>query len=361
MSIYLKIRKNFGTFKLNVEFEAKNEIMALLGASGCGKSITLKCIGGIIRPDEGLIVVDGVTLFDSRKKINISPQKRKVGLLFQNYALFPNMTVEENIRSVLALGEKTRIKERFHSLAEKFYISGLENHYPAQLSGGQQQRVAIARIMASDPTIIMLDEPLSALDSYLRWHLENELIDILADFDGTTLYVSHNRDEVYRICDRVCVINNGHSEGVRTRQELFEAPNTLASSLLSGCKNYSRATKLDEHRIRAEDWNVDLYCSAIVTDDIRYVGVRAHFVTICGQGEECTEFSREKNVIKGRVLRITEDVFSTIITLVPSETGSKHDFSRIRMELSKETARDIRLGEEIFTKIRPEDIMPLKK
>jgi len=183
MSVYVKIKKSFGNFVLDTEFEAENEILALLGASGSGKSMTLKCIAGIVKPDMGRIVVDGVTLFDSEKKINLSPQERHVGLLFQNYALFPNMTVEQNLCAVIkSCGRGKDTKEKLDTLLESFYLTGLENHYPVQLSGGQQQRVALARMMASDPKIIMLDEPLSALDSYLRWQVEKELTEILEKY-----------------------------------------------------------------------------------------------------------------------------------------------------------------------------------
>ena len=338
---------------MDVKFEAGNEIMALLGASGCGKSMTLKCIAGVVRPDEGIIVVDGVTLFDSKKGINLSPQKRRVGFLFQSYALFPNMTVRQNIMAVLKLGGRTDCEKRFESLTDRFYIRGLEDHHPSQLSGGQQQRVAIARIMASDPTIIMLDEPLSALDSYLRWQVENELIDILDEFKGTTLYVSHNRDEVYRICERVCVISDGKSEDVRTLGELFDSPDTLASCLLSGCKNYSKAQKTGERTLRALDWEADLSCSGEIDDSIKYVGIRAHFISV-------TDETSGENIIECRVIRVTEDVFSTILMLLPIKAKTSTDFSHIRVELQKHEVTSIKERDIIRIKIRPEDIMLLK-
>lgn len=355
MSIRVRLKKNFGSFALDVAFEAGDEIMALLGASGCGKSMTLGCIAGVVRPDEGEIVVDGETLFDSARKIDLPPQRRRVGLLFQNYALFPNMTVEENIRAVLTLDRKASdVGGRFRSLCEKFYIGGLENHYPAQLSGGQQQRVALARIMASDPRIVMLDEPLSALDSYLRWQLEGELARTLEEFPGTTLYVSHNRDEVYRLCEKVCVMSEGRNEVVRTVRELFERPDTLASSLLSGCKNYSRIEKRGDHLVHAVDWNADLTCAVEVLSDVRYAGIRAHYIGLCGEGEG-------ENVFTCRILRVTQDVFQTIAELRPEATTSNHDFSRIRMEMPKREAEGLRAGELVRVQIKPADIMLLRE
>ena len=355
MSIQVSIKKDFGSFVLDVNFEAENAVLALLGASGCGKSMTLKCIAGVVRPDEGRIVVNGVTFFDSKERIHLSPQKRRIGLLFQNYALFPNRTVEQNILPVLSLGNrKGNIGERFRALIRQFHIEGLENHYPAQLSGGQQQRVALARIMASDPTILMLDEPLSALDSYLRWQLEEELARMLTEFEGTTLYVSHNRDEVFRLCQNVCVMNGGRTERVRSLPELFESPDTLAAALLSGCKNYSRAERMDEHTVRALDWNRDFKCAAKLAENIAYIGVRSHHIRLCTEGD------KEGNYLSCKVLRITQDVFSTIVSVLPEKATPTRKFSCLRVEVPKPIGDTLRAGDSVTIQIKPDDILPLK-
>ncbi|MDF2632452.1 MAG: ABC-type sulfate/molybdate transport system, ATPase component, partial [Caproiciproducens sp.] len=178
MSISVDITKTLGNFRLNVKFEAQDEILALLGASGSGKSMTLKCIAGVEKPDAGRIVLGGRVLFDSEQKINLSPQKRKTGYLFQHYALFPNMTVEENIAAGICAPKREK-GEKIQEKIKAFYLNGLEKHYPSQISGGQQQRVALARILASEPEILMLDEPFSALDSYLRWQMEQEMSGVL--------------------------------------------------------------------------------------------------------------------------------------------------------------------------------------
>lgn len=356
MSVYVKIKKSFGNFVLDTEFEAENEILALLGSSGSGKSMTLKCIAGIVRPDMGRIVADGVTLFDSDKKIDLSPQERHVGLLFQNYALFPNMTVEQNLCAVIkTCGKGKYPKEKLDILLESYYLTGLEKHYPSQLSGGQQQRVALARMMASDPKIIMLDEPLSALDSYLRWQVEKELTEILGKYKGTTLYVSHNRDEVYRICRKVCVINEGHSEKVSSVDEFFNAPPTLASALLSGCKNYSKIKKLLNGTVYAIDWKTSLNCSAHVPDDAGYIGVRAHKILPLGDKDNCV------NKISCRVLEVRHDLFSVIVTVVPEDADPRKEFSQIRMELPSLEDDSLRPGDSMAINIPPEMIMPLRK
>ncbi|GHS94782.1 ABC transporter [Synergistales bacterium] len=363
MSVSVEIKKSFGDFALDVSFEAENEVVGLLGASGCGKSMTLKCIAGIVRPDSGRIVVDGVTLFDSNKRINLSPQKRRTGLLFQNYALFPNMTVGQNIMSVLRLQTKKNLKERLSSLLGKFYIQGLEDRYPSQLSGGQQQRAALARIMASRPSALMLDEPLSALDSYLRWQLEGELLQILDEFEGTTFYVSHNRDEVYRLCKSVCIMNQGRNESLRAIEDLFESPKTLSSSILSGCKNYSNAKRLSQNTVLATDWRVSLTCASEAHGDFDCIGVRSHNVLLCDE-----KAAGGDNVFPCRVIRVIQDVFSTIVNLQPlnAENGDG-DFSRIRAEFPKIPKQEgifeneFENGSVVLVKIRPEDIMLLKK
>ncbi len=182
MSLEVRIRKKFKGFFLDVDFVQEGGCMGILGASGCGKSMTLKCIAGIETPDEGRICLDGEILFDSKKKINKRPQDRNVGFLFQNYALFPTMTVEENI--ACGIRERKKRKEIVREQIGRFRLEGLEDHRPAQLSGGQQQRVALARMLAGSPRLILLDEPFSALDTFLRDQMHQEMKKIIRDFPG---------------------------------------------------------------------------------------------------------------------------------------------------------------------------------
>jgi molybdate transport system ATP-binding protein len=351
----VEIKKTFPSFSLDVAFEAGNETLALLGASGCGKSMTLKCIAGIVKPDSGRIVCDGRVLFDSARRVNLLPQQRELGLLFQNYALFPNMTVEENIRSGFRRCTKgNNTTAELSGLLEQFYLTDQRRHYPQQLSGGQQQRCALARIFAGKPGLIMLDEPLSALDSYLRWQLEQELLTVLEGFPGTAVYVSHNRDEVYRLCDTVCVINNGKSEQIAGVGELFASPATLSAALLSGCKNFSRAEKLSTDTVFAADWNCRLVCGA-VPDDICYIGVRAHHVVVYDTAANPAQ--SVQNTLRCRVKRVTRDLFSTIVTLVP-EGAPNTDFGVIRMETSDEVS--FSSGDILEIGIAGEDVLLLR-
>ena len=220
MSLEVNITKKLEGFTLRAEFTAGSTATALLGASGCGKSMTLRCIAGIVKPDAGRIVLDGRVLFDSEQHIDLPPQQRGVGLLFQNYALFPNMTVEQNILCGLkAEKDKAVRRERCAEMLRAMRLEALAKRCPAQLSGGQQQRTALARILVGRPRILMLDEPFSALDSYLREEVESEVGSLLAGFDGTALLVTHNRDEAYRLCREMAVMDGGaahrhHQRGV---------------------------------------------------------------------------------------------------------------------------------------------------
>ena len=257
MSLYVDIEKRLGAFHLQSKFEAEDETLALLGASGCGKSMTLKCIAGIVTPDRGRIVLNGRVLFDSEKKIDLTPQQRRVGYLFQQYALFPNMTVEQNILCGIREGTKAEKRALLSEKIRMFRLEGLEKKHPAQLSGGQQQRVALARILCSEPQAILLDEPFSALDSYLKWSLELELSDLLADFHGPILWVSHDLGECCRNCKKVCVMENGVSSPVTDMETLVRHPATQSAARLTGCRNFLPARRC-EGGVQLTGWNITL-------------------------------------------------------------------------------------------------------
>ena len=274
MSIYVDIEKDLGSFCLKVKFEAADETLALLGPSGCGKSMTLRCIAGIERPDRGRIIVDGVTLFDSERKINLSPQQRHTGFLFQNYALFPTMTVAQNIRAgAKRERDPSKRQEMIRTVMERFDLEALADRLPHQLSGGQQQRVALARILVSNPRILLLDEPFSALDSHLRFRLEQEVRQVIKQFGKTVLLVSHDRNEVYRMSDAIAIMDSGNIERRGTREDVFADPRTRKGAVLTGCKNISTLKRLENGRVWAVDWAMELPLSNL-PPEITAVGVR---------------------------------------------------------------------------------------
>jgi molybdate transport system ATP-binding protein len=289
MALQLLIEKKLKDFDLKISFDKGEERLGILGASGDGKSMTLKCIAGIETPDTGKIVLNNRVLFDSEQKINVPPQKRKVGYLFQNYALFPNMTVEQNI-GISLTGTKEEKKRIVAEQIKKFHLDGLEKNYPTAISGGQQQRVSLARIMAYQPELIMLDEPFSALDSYLKDILQEQLLESLMQYNGDVIIVSHSRDEIYRFCEKLIIFSKGKSIIMGETKDLFESPKTVGSARLTGCKNISPIKKIDEYTMLCTDWDIVLCTKEKIGDDIRYVGIRAHSFIASNNSDEQNTF-----------------------------------------------------------------------
>ena len=280
MALSVHIKKKLKDFELAVDFDMDEGVVGFLGSSGCGKSMTLKCIAGIETPDEGRIVLDDEVLFDKKAGINLSPQKRKVGYLFQNYALFPHMTVKQNIEAGLAASNKSKQekKEIVEHLLEQFHIKELEKSYPVRISGGQQQRAALARMMAAEPKFLLLDEPFSALDAYLKEKLMQEMMTYLNQFKKGVIMVSHSRDEVYQMCSDTVIMHQGILETVGKTRDIFDKPGTVNAARLTGCKNISRATKIGDYEVYAFDWDVKLTFpeQTEIPSDFTHVGIRAH-------------------------------------------------------------------------------------
>ena len=203
------IEKRLDRCTLKVKLHCDKGALSLFGASGAGKSMTLKCIAGIVKPDKGVIQLNDKVLFDSKRRINLPPQKRRVGYLFQDYALFPDMTVSGNICAGMRKLPKPDREKRLRELIERFQLSGLEKRRPSTLSGGEKQRVALARIFASSPEVLLLDEPFSSLDTLLKYRLIPYIRDIIADFGGETILVSHDIEEVRRLCPSLTLITDG--------------------------------------------------------------------------------------------------------------------------------------------------------
>ena len=277
--LFLNIFKPLSGFALDVGFEIGPEVLGVLGASGSGKSMTLRCIAGLETPSCGKIAVNGKVLFDSEAGINVPSKDRRIGFLFQNYALFPHLTVAENIAFGLQhLSEdeqKLRVKEQLISVQ----MLGLENRYPQELSGGQQQRVALARSIAPNPDLLLLDEPFSALDTHLRSQLERELMQTLANYRGITLFVSHNLEEVYRVCKNLLVLAEGRPIAFDTKEHIFDRPRNFTVAQLTGCKNFSAAGAIAENVIEAIDWGCNLTVVERVPKSLVFVGIRAHQVS----------------------------------------------------------------------------------
>ena len=348
MSLEVNIEKKLDGFTLRAAFSAGNTPTALLGASGCGKSMTLRCIAGIVKPDKGHIVLDGRVLFDSEQHIDLPPQQRGAGLLFQNYALFPNMTVEQNILCGLK-AEKDRAarQARCAELLRAMRLEPLAKRYPAQLSGGQQQRTALARILAGRPRILMLDEPFSALDSYLREEVEGEVGSLLASFAGTALLVTHNRDEAYRLCREMIVLSEGQVLRTGRTKEVFADPQSVAAARLTGCKNILPCTPLDSRTVRLDGWGVLLRLALPVPTGCTAVGIRAHDFTPCA--------ADAPNAIPVKAVSTSENPFDwNLICTSPEGTA------QLWWKVGKTSLSAAAPEPPQYLCAAPESIMPLK-
>ena len=365
MSLEVDITKSFGTYTLDVAFSAGNETLGFLGESGCGKSLTMRCIAGIERPDEGRIVVNDRVFFDSAAGINLSPQERKTALLFQNYMLFPNLTVAQNVAA--GIGKDVSKADRDSIVARELKRFGIEPfaaRYPAQLSGGQQQRVALARMLAAKPGILMLDEPFSALDAHLKSVLEQNLVSLFDAFSGTVLYVSHDIDEALRFCDRIAVVEDGRIMEEGTGDEIVRNPQSVAGLKLSGCKNVTTAEYVGDSRVRLPKWGIEVAVNRAVPRDVTHFGVRAFFLERADAPGE--------NTYHVRVDRVSDSRFERTVLLgfldrpVALEDSVEHHEDEMkylhqhlfwRVDKLKEREESLPFeGEELFIRIPPECI-----
>jgi molybdate transport system ATP-binding protein len=327
MAIRVCVRKRFSaSFSLDVEFDAGGSgCLGILGPSGCGKSMTLKCIAGIETPDEGHISVNGRVLFDSARGINLKPQARKVGYLFQSYALFPRMTVLENISAGLP-GRKKEVLQKARNVINSFELAGLEGRYPEQLSGGQQQRAALARMLIREPELILLDEPFSALDAGLREQIELMFLELLKTRQDVIL-VTHSRDEVFKLCGETLVMDRGRKLVQAGTQALFQNPGTVRAARLTGCKNISPLTQTGEKEIYCLDWGLRLRTAAPLEPGITHAGIRAHDFRIARD--------EDYNLISPSVKTIAEEPFEHVAVFTNAGAAGSSEKGELWWKYSK--------------------------
>jgi molybdate ABC transporter permease protein len=273
----VNIQKRLANFDLDLELCATEATLGILGGSGAGKSMLLRCIAGMETPTRGQIILNDRVLFDSKRNINVPSRERRVGFLVQNYALFPHMSVAQNIAFGLPKSlARHEVKQWVMAQLKAVELEGYRDYYPDQLSGGQQQRVALARALASEPEVLLLDEPFSALDTYLRSLMEQEMVHRLGSFKGVSLLVTHNLEEAYRICQNLLVLEAGHTLAQGTKHDIFEYPGLLSVAQITGCKNFSAIQILAEQEILATDWGLNLSVIEPLAASHAFVGIRAH-------------------------------------------------------------------------------------
>ncbi|MBD2450167.1 molybdate ABC transporter permease subunit [Nostoc sp. FACHB-152] len=328
--LFVDIEKKLPSFHLQVSFSTNKQTLGLLGGSGAGKSMILRCLAGIETPTKGRIVLNGRVLFDSEKGINVPSRDRRIGFLVQNYALFPNMTVAQNIAFGLPKGLSAgSIRVQVEEQLSAMQLEGLGDRYPHQLSGGQQQRVALARALASQPEALLLDEPFSALDTHLRSQLEQQMTETLAEYQGVALFVTHNMEEAYRVCPNLLVLEHGQAVHYGSKYDIFEHPATMSVAQLTGCKNFSRAVIQGAQQLQALDWGCNLEVLEPIPRELSSVGIRAHQIIF-------SHDSSQANTFPCWVVRTSETPHRmTLFLKLHSSPNNPHDY-HLQAEVFKE-------------------------
>ena len=337
MALEVQITKMLPDFTLDVSFIATASApLSVLGPSGAGKTMLLRCIAGLEHPDRGRIALNGRALFDHERGIHVLARDRRVGLLFQHYALFPHRTVAENIAFGLPRHAHADRRARVAQLAERTHISGLRQRYPDELSGGEQQRVALARALAIDPEALLLDEPLSALDTHLRSQMEAHLQETFAAYRRPSLLVTHNMEEAYRLGEHLLVLSRGRAAAFGPKEEIFRSPPTLEVARLTGCKNFSRARAISLNTIEALDWGCQLRVSHPAAKPPRYAGIRAHHVDFT---DSPGPNGREENVFPCWLVRSSETPFRITLFLRLHQPPDSSGVHHMQAEVYKEKWR----------------------
>ncbi len=324
--IEIRISKALELFSLQVNIKlSKGSSLALVGPSGCGKSMTLRMIAGLEQPDEGYIKVGDTIFYDSNERIFLPAYKRHVGFLFQNYALFPHLTVEQNI--AFGINKYPRLEKwrKVYSIMDRLRLTGLEKRYPQYISGGQQQRVALARTLVTDPALLLLDEPFSSLDSQVKKKMEKEVIDVRNAFSGTMLLVTHSLEEAFRLCSNIAVMDNGNIIQFGTQDEIIHQPANRTVARLTGTENIFDGTVTERHGETARLWVEELDCHLTIPNTLKQdnlsLGIRPARLIV--EQEYCTRTEDSVNNFSGRIVQIipTPDGQIVFIQLIRQPTS----------------------------------------
>ena len=318
----VEIRKALPGFTLDVAWHAGDGVAVLFGPSGAGKTLTLQCLAGLLRPDAGRIVVDDRVLFDAARGIDLPPQARRVGYVFQGYALFPHLTVSENVGFGLRDRPRAARASRVAEVLERLGLRGLEARYPREISGGQRQRVALGRALAIDPPLLLLDEPLSALDAPLRRVLRDELREILQGWGTAAVVVTHDFTEAYRLADRIVVYDNGGVIQSAPRAELLWQPASEVVAQIMGLRNVLHGTvvKATPDRIQIawrghtlEAVNSPTRSYLPPPDSTIAFFIRPEYVRLIRKDRGAPDAAHHMNLMRGRV--VGEADFGTVWSL----------------------------------------------
>ena len=279
--LVVDIQKQLPSFLLDINLQVDSEHpLGILGASGAGKTTLLRCIAGLETPDRGRITLNGRILYDSAKGINLPPQKRGIGFVFQDYALFPHLSVADNIAFGMPVTSSPKIiSQEIEKQLQQMNLNGLGDRFPLRLSGGEQQRVALARALASNPELTLLDEPFSALDSNSKTKLLKLWQRRLANYSGLTLYVTHNLSEAYLLCPQLSILDRGKAIAYGKREDILYRPPNMQTAKIVGCNNFSTARVVAPQTVSAIDWHCDLQVETKIPENTEQIAVHSHSIT----------------------------------------------------------------------------------
>jgi len=318
----VRLLKHLAGFTLDVEWTADGGVAALFGPSGAGKTLTLQCMAGLLRPDAGRIVVDGRVLFDAAARVDVPPQGRRVGYVFQGYALFPHLTVTDNVGFGLRGRPAAERARRVTEVIGRLGLRGFERRYPGELSGGQRQRVALGRALAIDPALLLLDEPLSALDAPLRRTLRDELRGVLSEWGTAAVVVTHDFPEAYRLGDRIVVYEAGRVVQSAPRAELLWQPASESVARIMGIPNVLHGTVIkavpDRIQLRWRGQTLE----AVNSPTHSYLPppeapiaffVRPEYVRLIRKDRVVADLRHHMNLMRGEI--VADEDFGTTCTL----------------------------------------------
>ncbi len=307
----VSITKKIADFNLDISFQMEEEIMSIIGFSGSGKSLTLQCVAGLLTPDHGTIIMNNQVFFDSESGVNLLPEKRNIGFVFQSYALFPHLTVKENIAYSLRPENKDLVRNKTEEMLALTEMMDYQNQYPSTLSGGQKQRVAIARALASSPDLLLLDEPFSALDSMVKDSLEYEMIKLLAAYKIPTLFVTHNMAEAYKIGKRMAVFDCGQIIQSGPKEQVLSSPNSTRSAYLTGTTNLFPAEIEEENPESVTVKITTMPLSLVVKtkknilydQNKRWIGFRPEDLLVSSE-----KFHRKANSFNAKIVNVIDEL-----------------------------------------------------
>jgi molybdate transport system ATP-binding protein len=350
----VKIKRNLPGFNLDVAFNIDKEILAILGSSGSGKTMTLMCIAGLIKPDEGHISLNGRVLFDSVNKINIPTRERRVGFVFQQYALFPHLTVEENIAYGISNPDKKGAKKRVKELLELIHVQQMGKRLPRQLSSGQQQRVALARALAAEPELLLLDEPFSALDTVRKERLEMELLNLQQFYRGNMLFVTHDLAQGFKLSSRMAIFDSGQIVQFDAKEQVISAPASRIAARLAGVKNLARAkiTRVNGSEVTAYIPGLDKEFRAVTKSDMKFSAGQYVMAGIRPEHIEITATEKE-NTVRMTLYKIVSGVTFVDCRLVNDAAAEM----KVRASFLKASSNGLSEGSSYLVHFPPEHVV----